>query len=500
MKKLLHLLIVCFFFTVYVKAQKSWRYDFGTSTGNLSPTSAVGILSADDGISGHIHSILPAPADGQVARIWTGNDNVGGFTLTTSGTIGSGSKLLFNPPAAASTTKFSILNIDGTKVMTVGFKLKFEAGTNARYRFAVGRDVSTMNWTTASGSTQMSNNINFNDAATNLPSFLLMQWDLVSSNYTLKIRKQASSDNNSSFDGWETLNATLNPTVSFVNGGTYDVQLYANNGSTNATYTKNSVVQTVAARSCHIWINNTQLLFAASNPNFKDASTGVGADAALNSFIFLGYNNTDPNNSSVHDAQAYLDDFVYANYLEDIKVLPVVLDGFSATKQNNGVLLNWKTLSEKDNARFEILRAGDQDGNFKLLKTVIGKGNTSTISTYSALDNSPQLGNNYYKLVQIDVNGKADTIAVASAKVSFNKEGFSMHSDGRFVKLSINSSNQENVEVDIYNLTGRCVVSEKLKLVEGANQLEIPVKLTKGVYVAVLKIKDGQHKVKFVSN
>ncbi|MFN0291826.1 T9SS type A sorting domain-containing protein [Pedobacter helvus] len=500
MKKSL-LLLVCVLFAGYTKAQnKSWRYDFGTATGNLSPTAAAGLLSANDGDPTHIHSLLPAPADGQIARVWTGNSNVGGFTLATSGTIGSGAKLLFNPAPTTSTTKFSILNIDGTAVMSVGFKLKFEAGTNARYRFAVGRDVSTINWSTASGSTQLSNGTNFNDMLTNLPSFLLMQWDLSSSNYTLKIRKQASSDNNVSFDGWETLNATLNPSVSFVNGGTYDVQLYANNGSASATYTKMGVTQTVAARSCHIWINNTQLLFAANEPNFKDASTGVAANASLNAFIFLGYNNTDPNDSAVHDARAYLDDFVYANYLENINVLPVVLDGFSATKQNNGVLLNWKTLSEKDNAKFEIFRFGDIDQTPKLIKTVTAKGNTTTPTNYSIIDNSPLVGNNYYKLVQIDFNGKADTLATASAKIGFDKSNFNVYAQSaNSLRLSINSLADESAALEIYNLSGQCLLREKVRLSAGTNQLTVPATLVTGVYVAVLKTKEDQFKTKFIS-
>ncbi|MNK49545.1 hypothetical protein D3C87_684010 [compost metagenome] len=503
MKKCLQLLLMCVLFAGYTKAQnKSWTYNFGTATGNLSPSAAAGILSANDGDPTHIHSLLPAPADGQIARIWTGNRAItndatsflGGFSLTTAGAIGSGARLLFGAAPTSSTSKFSILNIDGTAVMSVGFKLKFEAGSNVRYRFALGRDVSTINWSTTHGSTQLSNQNNFNDALTNLPSFLLMQWDYNSTNYTLKIRKQASSDNNASFDGWEALNTTLNPGISFTNGNAYDIQLYANNGSASTTYTKNNVIHTITAGSSHIWVNNTQLLYATGNPNFKDADTGVAANNALNAFVFLGYFNTS------FDAQALLDDFTYANYLTDINVLPVVLDGFSATKQNNGVLLNWKTLSEKDNAKFEIFRSGDTDQTAKLIKTVTGKGNSSTLTNYSTIDNSPLIGNNYYKLVQSDFNGKADTLATASAKIGFNKNDFNIYAESaNSVRLSINSSASESAVIEIYNLSGQCLVREKVRLTEGANQLAIPAKLGSGVYVGVLNTKEDHFTTKFIS-
>ncbi|RZK73214.1 MAG: T9SS type A sorting domain-containing protein, partial [Pedobacter sp.] len=343
--------------------------------------------------------------------------------------------------------------------------------------------------------TPYSSNTNFNDANTSgLPSMLLMHWNIDNGVYKLSIREKRSTASGN-LDGFKAISA-LNPSISFVNGGEYDIQVYANNSSTNASYTKNNTPYTVAARSSHVWVNNTILLYEVGNPNFIDQDSNLAAGALLNAFIFLGYNNDQNNN----DAQAYLDDFVYANYLENINVLPVVLDGFSATKQNNDVLLNWKTLSEKDNAKFEIFRYGDADQTPKLIKTVTGKGNTSTLTNYSTTDNSPLIGNNYYKLVQLDFNGKADTLATAAAKIGFNKSEFNIYAESdNSVRLSINSLTNENAAIEIYNLSGQCLVSEKLRLTEGANQLTIPVQLGKGVYVAVLKTNEDQYKTKFIS-
>ena len=487
----------------YIDNQKNWKYNFGTQTGNLSPKSAAGILSSSDGVGAHMHTLLPVPDNAQLARVWTGNNNVGGYTLTSSGPIGSGSRLFFKLPSTASTSKFSILNIDGTGIMSVGFKIRFDAGTNADYRFALGSDASTMSWaadntyalpitTAPATATQFSNNINFNDS--NLtPTILLMQWRLTASGYKLMIKENKSSDNNVNFSGFWELNTTLNPSVSFVNGNNYAIQVYANNSPVDKAYTKNNIHQTVAARSCHIWINNVQLLYAIGNPNFKDTGTSLTAGDVLNAFVFLGYNNTS------NDAQAYLDDFTYANYLEDINVLPVVLGGFSATMQNNGVRLNWQTLSEKGNASFEILRAGDQDRNFKLIKTILGKGNAIGISTYAALDNSPLWGNNYYKLVQVDANGKTDTLATASTKVSLNKNDFNVYAESEnLVKMLVNSMQEQNALLEIYDINGNALVSKMLNLQTGNNQLSVSVRLVKGVYVAVLSTNQNQLKTKFL--
>lgn len=512
MKKSLQLLLICILFTGYAKAQnKSWRYDFGTSTTveNLSNGPATGILSSNYG-DDNVSSLLPAPADEQIARVWTGNraapansasSYLGGFSLVP--TAGN-NRLRMGAAATASTHKFSILNIAGESVMSVGYKLKFNAGTSGDYTFSIGTDKSKQQWdkthadyakTPISGGTQFSHNTNFNDINSNLPAILIMHWRAMGSTYKLSVREKKSTQAiGGTFEGFRDV-AVLNPTITFENNKEYDIQVYANSSAGDKTYTKNEVLYTIASRSSHIWIDDKLLLFATNNYNFKDVdNTGLPTDGPLNAFMFLSLNNTNK------DAEVELDNFVYANYLEDINVLPVVLDGFSATKQNNSVSLNWKTLSEKDNSKFEVFRSGDVDQISKLIKTVTGKGNTSTLTNYSTVDNSPLIGNNYYKLVQIDFNGKADTLATASAKMGFAKSDFNVYAEStNSVRLSINSLSNETATLEIYNLSGQRLVREKLSLTEGANQVIVPAKLGSGVYVAVLKTKEDQFKTKFIS-
>lgn len=84
------------------------------------------------------------------------------------------------------------------------------------------------------------------------------------------------------------------------------------------------------------------------------------------------------------------------------KTLPVVFTEFSGSKTNQGVSLKWKTSSEQDNKRFEIRRAGEEQ-----IFTTIGTVASNSSGTYQLLDASPLSGNNYYKLYQIDNDGKS---------------------------------------------------------------------------------------------
>jgi len=82
--------------------------------------------------------------------------------------------------------------------------------------------------------------------------------------------------------------------------------------------------------------------------------------------------------------------------------LPVNLISYKVTAEGTAAKLEWRTASEQNNKGFEIYRSGN-DKQFVKLGQVIARG---TGSTYSYYDKSPLNGNNYYRLVQIDLDGK----------------------------------------------------------------------------------------------
>ncbi len=86
---------------------------------------------------------------------------------------------------------------------------------------------------------------------------------------------------------------------------------------------------------------------------------------------------------------------------EPSTTLPVVYESFAVAKVNQGVSVKWNTLTETNNDRFEIERAGD-DQVFVKIHTEQAKGSNSS---YSYLDKNPLHGNNYYRLMQFDGSG-----------------------------------------------------------------------------------------------
>jgi len=86
-------------------------------------------------------------------------------------------------------------------------------------------------------------------------------------------------------------------------------------------------------------------------------------------------------------------------------VLPVEFVSFNAKIRNNETLLEWQTASEVNNEGFEIQRS--KDGvSWEKLEFVEGKGTSSNSNTYASIDRFPTQGSNYYRLKQMDLDGK----------------------------------------------------------------------------------------------
>uniref|UniRef100_UPI0026F26660 reprolysin-like metallopeptidase n=1 Tax=Ignavibacterium album TaxID=591197 RepID=UPI0026F26660 len=97
--------------------------------------------------------------------------------------------------------------------------------------------------------------------------------------------------------------------------------------------------------------------------------------------------------------------------------IPVELASFTATSIDEGVLLNWITATEINNAGFTIERGIDSE-NFSEIGFVGGKGTTTEPTVYSYLDNSAKQGTYYYRLKQTDYDGTFKYLDVVNVSVN----------------------------------------------------------------------------------
>ena len=88
------------------------------------------------------------------------------------------------------------------------------------------------------------------------------------------------------------------------------------------------------------------------------------------------------------------------------EILPVELSSFTATARTNGIEVAFRTASETNTDRFEILRGLSANGSFARIANLASEGSSSSGQDYSYLDENVTAGQTYwYYLVDVDRNG-----------------------------------------------------------------------------------------------
>ncbi len=96
----------------------------------------------------------------------------------------------------------------------------------------------------------------------------------------------------------------------------------------------------------------------------------------------------------------------WANAYRPTNPLPVNFLYFNVRKQGKTTgLLSWKTARELNTSHYDVERSTDAV-NFSFIGKVAANGNTTAESNYSFTDNTPAKGFNYYRLKQVDRDGR----------------------------------------------------------------------------------------------
>jgi hypothetical protein len=164
--------------------------------------------------------------------------------------------------------------------------------------------------------------------------------------------------------------------------------------------------------------------------------------------------------------------------------LPVQFaEPLKAYRVTNGINVDWATASEINCDRFEIERSINAI-DFIKIATVKVQNNSSNYHTYSILDANPKIGVNYYRIKQVDIDGKFTYSRIVSAKNEYF--GIKISPNPVNDRLTIESSTPIE-QIEIINAVGQVV-----KTFSGSNLTLNVQSLAKGSYY--LKIYDeDQH-------
>ena len=143
-------------------------------------------------------------------------------------------------------------------------------------------------------------------------------------------------------------------------------------------------------------------------------------------------------------------------------ILPVKLLSFTGERQGTNNLLHWATASEQNNKGFELQHSanGESFSKIAFVNTKAAHGNSTATLTYSFTDKTPLTGNNYYRLRQIDNDGKATLSNIVFIKGEMNNEMilslFPNPTTNQFT-LTAHSTNTQPISIRVSDAVGKMV-------------------------------------------
>ena len=102
-------------------------------------------------------------------------------------------------------------------------------------------------------------------------------------------------------------------------------------------------------------------------------------------------------------------------------ILPVELIAFTANGTEKGVELKWETASEINNDYYDLQHSTDGI-NFQTIHQAKGFLNSIENKSYSYVHTQPSNGDNYYRLQQVDLDGKRNSISTRVVTFKTAKE------------------------------------------------------------------------------
>jgi hypothetical protein len=126
--------------------------------------------------------------------------------------------------------------------------------------------------------------------------------------------------------------------------------------------------------------------------------------------------------------------------------LPVAWLSFTGFYKNNAVELEWRTATELNNKGFEVERSAD-GAQFESIGFVNGNGTTNEAHTYTFEDVKPHQPLTYYRLRQVDFDGKADYSQTIVLKNKTAQNGIVFYPNPAQNELNIQSDSPTTVKI-----------------------------------------------------
>ena len=165
--------------------------------------------------------------------------------------------------------------------------------------------------------------------------------------------------------------------------------------------------------------------------------------------------------------------------------LPVELVNFDGVAQNGGAKLWWATASERNSSHFDIERSSN-GVDFERIGSVSAQGNSNITHNYDFFDARPNVGINYYRLRQVDIDGAQELSNIVAVEIDALGKPYRFYpnpTDGQ-IRYQFYSEQADEVQIEVLNSLGQVVLRQSQSYQIGGHELSIDMSsLTPAAYV-----------------
>lgn len=168
--------------------------------------------------------------------------------------------------------------------------------------------------------------------------------------------------------------------------------------------------------------------------------------------------------------------------------LPLQWGQIAATRKEKSALVEWQTFNEVQTAFFEVERSADGQHWSRTGHAVMARNQPGT-HYYQFIDSSVSNNKTFYRIKQVDRDGRASFSAIAWIPALLQPAGVSIYPNPASQQLSIYSTALPLHTLRLFDANGKLLQTESVPNV--FNHTIAIASLPKGIYVMQVQLTDG---------